>query len=136
MKFLRRLGLAVATVVIAVIVLFLTSPIGCARAAAGPQPPPPVGSVDVVDAHANQILQAAHAFMHDLSTDVQSGKLQLSDALRQQVNKVNHALNVADAAEQGYHNAGGGDAAALNAAVAAAEAALTPLQGALGYAIR
>jgi len=94
---------------------------GC-HVTAAPPPAPPVGAVDSIDAAANTALQPAHAFALSISTSIQSGKLQLTQAQLDAMNALNGLLNAADLAEQAYHKAGGGDASALNAAVAAAVA--------------
>lgn len=106
---------------------------GCTRPVTAAAPPPlPIGAVDQVDAKANQTLQAVHAFLGSIANDVQSGKLQLTQAQRTIIDDADRAANVADAAEIAYHNGGGGDASVLNAALASAQKAFTAVQSALG----
>jgi len=97
--------------------------------ATSPTPPlAPTGAVNSTDAAANLALQPAHAFAASLSASVQSGKLQLTQAQLNTLNALNAALNTADAAEIAYHDAGGGDASTLNAAVVAVTTAFTNAQ--------
>jgi hypothetical protein len=104
---------------------------GCALKTAKVAAPLPIGAVDPVDANANETLQAAHAFALLITTDVQSGKLTLTASQRSVVNKLNLALNTADAAEIAYHKAGGGSASVLDASLTAATNALLQVQTAL-----
>lgn len=111
----------IRTSIALIIVLCLA---GCHIAAPTPATAP-TGAVDSIDAAANLTLQPAHAFALSVTTSVQSGKLQLTQAQLNALNALNGALNVADAAEIAYHNAGGGNASTLNATVAAVNSALS-----------
>lgn len=86
--------------------------------------PLPTGAVDRVDADANQALQTVHAFLASVSASPHT----LTPAQLRALDTANKAANAAFLAEQAYHNAGGGNASVLNAAVSAAESALTTLQ--------
>jgi hypothetical protein len=96
---------------------------------------PAPGAVDTTDSIANQTLQTLYAFQAKVSTDVQSGAVALTPAQRSALDTANKALNTAVLAEQAYHNAGGGDASILNAAVTAAQSAFTTVQGSLASTI-
>lgn len=94
-------------------------------------PPLPAGAVDAADAKANMALQPAHAFAASISADILSGKLATTPNQKLAMESLNRALNVADKAEITYHATGGGNQAALNAAVAAVLQAWASTQGAL-----
>lgn len=111
----QKLTLAATLALMLTICLF-----GCHVSAVAPPPPP--GAVDSIDGNAYKVLAPIHAFAASVSASVHSGKLQLTQTQLDSLNALNGALNVADAAEIAYHNAGGGDASALNAGLAAAQA--------------
>lgn len=114
--------------------VLMGSMLGCKPAAAGTPgtaPALPAGAVDQTDATAYQTLKPAHDFAASVSADVQSGKVTLTDSQKLALESLNRALNVADTAEQTYHNAGGGNAAALNTAISATLQAWASAQAAL-----
>lgn len=99
---------------------------GCVATGANATTPPnatapalPAGAVDQADATAFKILRPAHDFAGSISTDIISGKLKVTPDQQLAMQSLNKALNVADHAEQAYHNAGGGSTAAMNTAVTA-----------------
>ena len=117
------------------------SMVGCVHPGAATVPanataPLPAGAVDQVDATANKDLQAAHAFLATVASDVQSGKVTLSADQLRILDDADQAVNVASTAEKAYHNGGGGDASVLNAALAAAMKAFTAVQSSIGTGIK
>lgn len=94
-------------------------------------PPLPAGAVDQADATAYQTLKPAHDFAESISADVVNGKLHPSATQSQAIIALNKALNVADHAEQTYHNAGGGSTAAMSAAITGVLNAWASTQSAL-----
>lgn len=109
--------------------------IGCVHPVAAPANLP-AGAVDWTDANANEALYPIHQFLLRWDTDIAAGKVQLTPSQLDGLNIANKAVNVADLAEKAYHNAGGGDAAILNAAVAASEAAYNTIQASLAAAAK
>lgn len=105
-------------------ILLLTT--GCAHTVKA-LTPLPIGAVDRVDADANQALQTVHAFLASVSASPAT----LTPTQLRILDTANKAANTADLAEIAYHKAGGGNASILNAAVAAAESALTTVQASL-----
>lgn len=96
---------------------------GCAHKAVNA--PLPVGAVDAADANAYKVLKPAHDFAAHLTASVQSGKIHPTDSQKMALESLNKAINVADTALIQYHDAGGGDAAAIGAATTAVSLALT-----------
>lgn len=114
--------------------LGLAGALGCKTVTAGTPataPTLPAGAVDQADATAYQTLKPAHDFAESISADVVNGKLHPTATQTQAIIALNKALNVADHAEQVYHNAGGGSAAAMSAAITGVLNAWASTQSAL-----
>jgi hypothetical protein len=91
----------------------------------------PSGAVDKADATAYQTLKPAHDFAESISVDIVNGKLHPTHTQVVAMESLNRALNVADHAEQIYHNAGGGSTAAMSAAITGVLNAWASTQAAL-----
>ncbi len=84
--------------------------VGCGHLVTASTPPPlPAGAVNQIDADANSLLQAAHAFASRITSAVQSTDpsvhIELTDVQKNLLIQLNIALNTADPLEQAYHNA-------------------------------
>lgn len=125
----RAPSLASRAILLTLLFVACVSVSGCMHNATAAAPPPlPIGAVDQTDAKANQTLQTIHAFSARVSGDILAGSVRLSSSQRLSLDRLNAGLNTADAAEQAYHAAGGGDAAKLDAAVAAVQTAFAQTQ--------
>lgn len=126
MKFRSKLGALALIFSITTAVGFLG---GCNKTPA----PLPALAADATDAHANEVLQPAHAFAARITAAVQSTDPQVHIELTAQQKSIlvnlNKALNVADGLEQAYHaNATPAAATQLNAATAKVQTALSSAQ--------
>jgi hypothetical protein len=128
-----NVGMKAAGLVLAFAVGFAVT--GCALKATATTtataPTLPAGAVDQTDANAFKVLRPAHDFAASISADIQSGKLTVTATQKTAVTSMNKALNIADAAEQSYHKAGGGSTAALTAALNAVLSAWSTAQTSL-----
>ena len=120
-----------AVIIALCIGLALAPMAGCAHRANAPLP---AQAVDAADANANQVLQTVQAFSSRVSADIISGKIRVSDGVKNTMETLNKSYNKAYPIEQAYHNAGGGNAGELAAAIQAVKEAFSSAQSVVAAA--
>lgn len=98
--------------------------------------PLPIGAKDAIDANANEVLQAAHAFAAEISTDIQTTDparhIELTSTQKKVFETLNRSINLAAVAEQSYHQApSDAGAVKLQASTNDVQTKLTAAQSAL-----
>ena len=109
------------SITLAVMVLVVAALIGCANQTKPATLPP--GALNTFDATSYESLMGAQAVLNSVKADI--GKL--PPEAKPALNKAIASYNAAEAAWQAYHAAGGGNTAAVNAAITQAVADVAAL---------